>query len=161
MKQIPVTMFDPELVDIIERAKAANEEGASYVIADMKRRLKKLTMKAEAAGDYEHETVKPIDGPALAFSGRLIGQWSSHHGNASDWYEGEVWQTPRGAYVAILTALEDQDGEAPNDYCKAAVFPPCSDEQARRFEVIAFFNWRNHARGMARKMGWDLTRLVE
>lgn len=161
MKQAPVTVIDPELIEVIERAKAANEEGALYVIADMKRRLKKLTIKAETAGEYEHQSVKPIDGPPLSFSGRLIGEWSGQYGPLEEWYEGEVWQTEGGAYVAILYAVKDNGGEAEQQYTRAAVFPCGTDEQERRWAVVAFFNWGDRARGMARKMGWDLTRLVE
>lgn len=159
MKQIPITPIDVELMDVAERAKQANLSAAKSVLADTIRSLRRVIAKAAAEADQEYtaQRISQDKGPTLNFSGKLVGEWTHRHTEDDQrWFDGEVWLTKGGAYIAVIYARSDREGE--RDLAYALAVEPSDDEFARRCEVMEFFNWRPHARAMAKKMDWKLER---
>mgnify|MGYP007106206929 CR=1 FL=1 len=105
--------------------------------------------------DYEPRTVKQTRGPRIKFLGKLLEgeQWTTKGHRPLDMLL-EVWQTPAGALVATSSSVP-VDGGGIEDL--RAFVADSGVEAARDLAIMDFFDWDNHARTMAKRLGWSMT----
>lgn len=124
--------------------------------------MRKVAKRAVGRADNRLEpvTIKQTRGPTLEFNGTLLGEYETGRMDNGGWFEGELWQTEGGSYVAVaylrFAHRDDDEGG------RAVIVPPSDDELARQAEVMNAFDWSPRARTMAREqLGWDLMQVVD
>jgi len=157
--------IDPKLLALIEAGSAAiavDRNAALGAINDATRALKRVVNRATPLpAEYERVELVQSRGPAIEFSGRLLcdTNFETRSGQPLE-ITLEVWETLGGALVAVSTSTLPNDRG--REDCRALVVPPQADQLAMRLEVMAFFDWANHARSMVRKaLRWSLKVEVE
>ncbi|WP_310530748.1 hypothetical protein [Novosphingobium sp.] len=140
------------------------------IIADTERALKRAARRAEQTEGFERVEFAQHGGPTIEFNGRLLAENSFEaKGHIPTRVAFEIWETEAGALIAasISTPLDGQGtelvevtvAEPRGDTFTLGDSRPMSspdDAQAMHFAIMDHFGWRDGARGMAKKLGWDL-----
>ena len=157
-KNKTINAFEAAYAEAVE----LNPSGAGQAVAECAKKLRRVAARAKDKSDdseWSREHVRQSRGPAIEFSGKLLGQYSGEAPGKSRWQEGEVWITRGGAYVAILSGLSDTGGE--EDFVAVTVIEPGDDEDERRIAVMDAMGWSGGARQMATKqLKWQLLREI-
>lgn len=125
------------------------------IIADTERALKRAARRAEQPEGFDRVEFAQHAGPLIEFNGRLLAENSFEaKGHIPTHVSFEIWESQGGALVAasVSTPLDLSKAEL----VEVTVAEPQDDAQAMRFAVMEHFGWRDGARSMARKLGWDL-----
>ena len=141
-------------------AMEANPSGAGLALDKCTSALRKAVAKAsegQSSDDWALERVTQTRGPTLLFTGRLLASFTTNKTSSKErWQEGELYETRKGAYIAVLMGNSDVEGEI--DFVQAAVIEPGSDEAQRRLDVMEGFRWAMGARSMVRdQLDWDIS----
>ena len=125
------------------------------IIAAAERSLIRAANRAEQAEGFERVEFAQHGGPTIEFNGRLLAENSFEaKGHIPTRVAFEIWETEAGALIAasISTPLDGYGTEL----VEVTVAEPRDDAQAMHFAIMEHFGWRDGARGMAKKLGWDL-----
>lgn len=150
--------FRQRLVAVSEAALSTvivAEQQVHSILADTERALKRAARRAEQPEDFDRVEFAQHAGPLIEFNGRLLAENSFEaKGHIPTRVSFEIWETEAGALIAasISTPLDGHGTEL----VEVTVAEPQDDAQAMRFAVMEHFGWRDGARSMARKLGWDL-----
>lgn len=98
-------------------------------------------------------------GPVVEFNGRLVGEYSGRKTDKDRWWEGELWETPKGTWVAVAVSASNVEGEI--DLISAEVHELGDDPADRQIAVMDLFGWTDGARKMARDLGWNINLWVD
>lgn len=133
-------------------AKAAQTE-----LSALSKRLAQLEIPHPLSGEWERHRVTQDRGATVRFTGKPLGQFQTKTNEEGRSFEGELFVTKGGAYVAVARHFREWEPGDVDESVGIEVFPPTEDETMRRHAVMAFFQWSDHARSMARKIGWSAT----
>ena len=160
-----IELFDPktqgrfrELAKLVQEAR---ELGVNHgtALADAIRDLKRLNARAATPDGWEVISVSRDRGSPIEFTGRLLAEAEFvRQGVDPMRHAFEVYETKAGALVAVWESEPAERG----GYVRASalVVEPQEDAQAMHHAVMDFFDWDDRARGMAKKLGWDLRELI-
>ncbi len=136
---------------------AVAEQQTLSILADAERALKRAQKRAEGlSGKWERTEIRPANGPAVEFTGRLLCETSFQDRKEGNPVTLELYETRGGAMIAVV-AFERNGHESET----AKVIDASDDTQAMRFAVMDAFLWRTEAKKMVRALGWSLTVEVE
>lgn len=138
-------------------AKGPMAKAAQTELAALGRRLAQLGMPDPLSGEWARKRLTQDRGPTVRFTGKSLGMFETKINAEGRSFEGEVFLTQGGAYVAVARHLKEWEPGEVDESVEIEVFPPANDETLRRHAVLAFFQWSDHARSMARKIGWSAT----
>lgn len=127
--------------------------------ADFEKNLHRIAKRAEAAslsGKWERTEIRPANGPAVEFTGRLLCETSFQDRKEGNPVTLELYETRGGAMIAVV--VFERNGHESET---AKVIDASDDTQAMRFAVMDAFLWRTEAKKMVRALGWSLTVEVE
>ena len=160
-----IELFDPktqgrfrELAKLVQEAR---ELGVNHgtALADAIRDLKRLNARAAVPDGWEAISVSRDRGSPIEFTGRLLADAQFvRQGIEPVAHSFAVFETKGGALVAVWESEPAERG----GYVRASalVVEPQDDAQAMHHAVMEFFDWDDRARGMAKKLGWDLRELI-
>lgn len=103
--------------------------------------------------EFTPQRVANTRGPTYKFNGKLLGDYSTNPDGRKDrWQEVELWETPAGAWVAVLKGCSDRGRE--QDIVSATVIEPGGSDLERRIAVLDAMDWTPAARRLAQSLGW-------
>lgn len=149
------------LVSVAAEAEAKNPSAVGAIIADAERALRRVISRGVSLPEeYERVEIVQASGPTIEFSGRLLAENGyTTRGPQPLEIRLEIWESLAGALVAVSSST--LPGNEGREDCRVTVVEPSEDAQAMRFAIMDAFEWRDRARSMARKLGWNLKVEVE
>jgi hypothetical protein len=116
-------------------------------------------MDAKAMSDsFTKKRITATKGPTYIFQGRLLGSNRIGEQGFDEWLESELWETPAGAWVAVLAYRYEDSGR---DFVLAGVVPPEDDERSRVFAALDIMEWSICAKSMMSKKKFSLVVKVD
>lgn len=107
---------------------------------------------------FTRQRITATKGPTYIFQGRLLGSNRIGEQGFDKWIESELWETPSGAWVAVLAYRFE---ESARDFVLAGVVPPDGDERSRVFAALDIMEWDICGKSMMSKMKFSLVVKVD
>ena len=148
--------------ELAREIQKARDLGVNHgtALSDAIRDLKRLNARAAVPDGWESVSVSRNKGSPIEFTGRLLADAEfTRQGVEPMRHAFEVYETKAGALVAVWESEPAERG----GYVRASalVVEPQEDAQAMHHAVMEFFDWDDRARGIAKKLGWDLRQEIE